>query len=104
MRTGVELSLQDKVALITGGSRGIGAASVRMFVRAGSKVVFSYQRSSGRAKELVKECGDKRCAAVQAELDDPKAAKKLVEAAVKKFGRLDCLVANHGIWPPDDVP
>ena len=104
MKAGVELSLQDKVALITGGSRGIGAACVRMFARAGAKVVFSYQRSSDRAKQLVKECGDKRCAAVQADLDDPKSAKKLVEAAVRKFGRLDCLVVNHGIWPPDDVP
>jgi 3-oxoacyl-[acyl-carrier protein] reductase len=104
MNKGVELSLQDKVALITGGSRGIGAACVRLFARAGAKVVFSYQKASGRAKELVRECGDKQCAAVQADLDDAKSAKKLVEAAVKRFGRLDCLVVNHGIWPPDDVP
>jgi 3-oxoacyl-[acyl-carrier protein] reductase len=104
MSHGVELSLQGKVALITGGSRGIGAACVRMFARAGARVVFSYQKASGRAKELVRECGDKQCAAVQADLDDAKSAKKLVETAVRKFGRLDCLVANHGIWPPDDKP
>jgi len=100
----IELSLKGKVALITGGSRGIGAACVRMFARAGAKVVFSYQKAAGRAKELVRECGDKQCAAVQADLDDAKSAKKLIEAAVKKFGRLDCLVVNHGIWPPEDVP
>ncbi len=104
MKDGVELSLRGKVALITGGSRGIGAACVRLFARAGAKVVFSYQKASSRARELVKECGDKQCAALQADLDDAKSAKKLVEAAVKKFGRLDCLVVNHGIWPPDDVP
>ena len=104
MSHGVELSLQGKVALITGGSRGIGAACVRMFARAGAKVVFSYQKASRRAQDLVRECGDKQCGAVQADLDDAKSAKKLVEAAVKQFGRLDCLVVNHGIWPPDDVP
>lgn len=104
MSKGVELSLEGKVALITGGSRGIGAACVRMFTRAGAKVVFSYQKASARAKELVHECGEKQCAAVQADLDNTKSAKKLVEATVKKYARLDCLVVNHGIWPPDDVP
>ena len=104
MKNGVELSLQGKVALITGGSRGIGAACVRMFAWAGAQVMFSYQKASGRAKELVRECGEKRVSAVQADLDDAKAAKKLVDAAVKKHGRLDCLVVNHGIWPPEDVP
>ena len=104
MKNGVELSLRGKVALITGGSRGIGAACVRLFAGAGAKVAFSYQKASGRAKELVKECGEQQCAALQADLDDAKSAKKLVEAAVKKFGRLDCLVVNHGIWPPEDVP
>ena len=104
MKNGVELSLEGKVALITGGSRGIGAACVRLFTRAGAKVLFNYQRAADRAKTLVRECGEKQCAAVQADLDDAKSAKKLVEAAVKKFGRLDCLVVNHGIWPPDDVP
>lgn len=104
MKDGVQLSLEGKAALITGGSRGIGAACVRMFTRAGAKVVFSYQKASARAKELVRECGEKQCAAVQADLGDAKSAKKLIEAAIKKFGRLDCLVINHGIWPPDDVP
>ncbi len=104
MKNAVELSLQGKVALITGGSRGIGAACVRLFARAGAKLVFSYQKAAGRAKELAKECGDQQCIAVQADLDDVKSAKKLVEAAVKRFGRLDCLVVNHGIWPPEDTP
>jgi len=104
MSHGVELSLQGKVALISGGSRGIGAACVRMFTQAGAKVAFSYQKAAGRAKDLVRECGEKQCAAVQADLNEAKSARKLIEAAVKKFGGLDCLVVNHGIWPPEDVP
>lgn len=101
----VTLSLKDRVALITGGSRGIGAATVKLFCEAGAQVAFSYQKAKKEAEQVVKECGGKsRCHAIQAALDSPKAAKKLVEEAVKHFGRLDILVANHGVWPPDDQP
>src|SRR5262249_1650092 len=102
---GVVLSLQDKVALITGGSRGIGAATVKMFCQAGAKVIFNYQKAKATAEKLAAECGDDtRCLAVQADLSSPEAAKPLVDAAVKHFGRVDCLVANHGIWPAQDLP
>lgn len=99
----IALSLAGKVALITGGSRGIGAATVRLFAAAGAEVVFNYNRAKSEAQKLAKECGDEACHAVQAELSSPQDAKKLVEAAVKRFGRLDILVANHGIWPPQDA-
>lgn len=100
----MKLSLDSKVALITGGSRGIGAATVRLFVGAGSKVVFNYQSAKAQADELVRECGAANCRAVQCELSTAKAAGQLVSAAVAAFGRLDILVANHGIWPPEDAP
>lgn len=99
----VALSLTGRVALITGGSRGIGAATVRLFTAAGAKVVFNYNRAKAEAQQLVKECGSDNCHAVQAELSSTLDAKKLVEAAAKRFGRLDILVANHGIWPPQDA-
>lgn len=101
----VTLSLEGRVALVTGGSRGIGAATVKLFCQAGARVAFNYQKAKKEAEQVVKDCGGKeRCAAIQATLDSPNAAKKLVEAAVKQFGRLDILVANHGIWPPNDAP
>src|SRR5438067_233311 len=100
MTPGVSLSLDGKVALITGGSRGIGAATVKMFVRAGARVVFNYQSARAEAEKVVAACGAERCAAVQANLDSPNSARELVGAAVERFGRLDVLVANHGIWPP----
>ena len=53
----VNLSLENKVALITGGSRGIGAACVRMFVDAGAKVIFNYQQAQEAADALVLELG-----------------------------------------------
>lgn len=100
----VALSLEGKVALITGGSRGIGAAAVRMFVQAGARVFFNYEKSKAAAEELVRTCGGDRCAAMQCNLSGTESAHKLVAAAVQQFGQLDILVANHGVWPPDDQP
>src|SRR5207249_1471506 len=94
------LSLSGKVALITGGSRGIGAAAVRMFVATGARVMFNYEKSKTQSERLVKELGKKNCAAIHCNLS----GTELVEATVKRFGRLDILVANHGVWPPEDAP
>jgi 3-oxoacyl-[acyl-carrier protein] reductase len=104
MPSDVTLSLDGKVALITGGSRGIGAATVRLFARAGAKVVFNYQRAATEAEKLVAECGPASCHAVQADLTGTTTAEALVKATVERFGALDVLVANHGIWPPTDAP
>jgi len=99
----VALSLEGRAALVTGGSRGIGAAIVRMFVDAGARVLFSYEKAQEQAEKLCRECGP-YCAAEAKSLTSPQAAGELVSACVKKFGRLDILVANHGIWPPEDAP
>jgi 3-oxoacyl-[acyl-carrier protein] reductase len=100
----IPLSLSGKVALVSGGSRGIGAATVRMFCEAGAKVVFNYRKASARAEALVEECGPNLCYALQSSLEDSESGRLLVAKTVKHFGRLDILVANHGVWPPDDVP
>ena len=99
----VSLSLKDRVALVTGGSRGIGAATVRLLVEAGAKVVFNYQKARAAADTLVKECGAERCHAVACDLSGTDTAAALVEAAVARFGRVDILVVNHGVWPEEDV-
>jgi len=99
----MRLSLDSKVALITGGSRGIGAAAVRMFVEAGAKVAFNYQSARTQADSLVQELGAGNCRALQSDLSTTEAAAQLVSAVVAAFGSLDILVANHGIWPADDV-
>ena len=101
----VALSLHNKVALITGGSRGIGAATVRLFHQAGARIVFSYLQASAQAEALAAECGGPdRCIAVQQELRTPSDGHALASKAVSSFGRLDILVANHGIWPAQDAP
>ena len=101
----VTLSLEGKVALITGGSRGIGAETVRVFVEAGARVVFSYNRAEQPARELQAACGgESRCVALRHPLGNAAEGRSLVTEAIQAFGRLDALVVNHGVWAPDDVP
>ena len=99
------LSLEGKVALITGGSRGIGAATVRLFREAGARVAFSYRSARNVAEALASDCGGPAvCRAFRQELASPDDGRALVRTAVEAFGRLDILVASHGIWPPHDAP
>ena len=98
------LSIEGKVALITGGSRGIGAATVRVFVQAGARVFFNYVKNQSDAETLVRAYGESKCDAVSCNLDDTTAAQELVATCIRRFGRLDILVANHGVWPPEDSP
>jgi 3-oxoacyl-[acyl-carrier protein] reductase len=102
---GVSLVLDGKVALISGGSRGIGAETVRLFAEAGARVAFSYEKARERAEALAAECGGpSRCIAIQQDLSTPADGRTLVAATVRAFGRIDVLVANHGIWEPGDAP
>jgi 3-oxoacyl-[acyl-carrier protein] reductase len=100
----VTLALEGKVALISGGSRGIGAAIVRLFAQAGAKIFFNYEKAKAAAETLTRECGADTCVAAQCSLNSAAAAETLVSACVQRFGRLDILVANHGIWPDEDLP
>jgi 3-oxoacyl-[acyl-carrier protein] reductase len=96
------MDFTGKVVLVTGGSRGIGAACVRLFAQAGASVLFNYQRSAESAEKVVISAGRDRCAAVQADLIGEGAEQMLVEEAVNRFGYLDILVVNHAIWEPRD--
>jgi len=100
----IPLSLSGRVALITGGSRGIGAATVRLFASAGAKVVFTYNKARSQAEALAKECGEANCRPLAANLTSAGSAQSVVADAARIFGRLDILVANHGVWPVEDVP
>src|SRR3981081_2095086 len=100
----IPLSLSGRVALITGGSRGIGAATVRMFVAAGARVLFNYEKAKAPSEQLVKELGPENCAAVACNLSGTETAQELVAAAVKPFGRPGTPVAHHGGRRPSARP
>jgi 3-oxoacyl-[acyl-carrier protein] reductase len=102
--SGVSLSLVGKVALVTGGSRGIGAACVRLFREAGARVAFNYKSRQDAAETLTRECGGPElCSAFAHELASPEDGRALVRKTVETFGRIDILVANHGVWPAEDA-
>lgn len=75
-----------------------------MFAAAGAKVAFSYRSARAQAEALAQECGANHCYPIASDLNNPEAARLLVAEAVKHFGRLDILIANHGVWPVADVP
>ena len=92
-------SLQGKVALVTGGSRGLGAATARSLADAGADVAITYASSAGKAAEVVKELQDKgvQAAAFQADQADTRLAPQLIDDVVARFGGLDILVNNAAI-------
>ncbi len=96
--------LFGQVAVVTGGSRGIGAAVVRGLWEAGSRVVFNYRRDKSAAVALAESCDPTEVVAMRADVAKMRDAEKLVTTAVKRFGRLDILVANAGIWPAEESP
>ncbi|HEX7667261.1 MAG TPA: glucose 1-dehydrogenase [Polyangiaceae bacterium] len=99
----MHLSLKDRVALVTGGARGIGAATVRLFAGSGARVVIGYETAKNKADSLAKEIGEGRAVAIGGDLGRLDGGRDLVAKSIDAFGRLDVLVVNHGIWPPEDV-
>jgi NAD(P)-dependent dehydrogenase (short-subunit alcohol dehydrogenase family) len=91
------IDLRGTRVLVTGGSQGIGAASVRLLHAAGAAVTFTYRTRADLAQALVAECGD-RIFALHADLEDAASLPGLVDVAIAQLGGLDVLVNNAAIF------
>jgi 3-oxoacyl-[acyl-carrier protein] reductase len=91
---------KDKVAIVTGSSRGVGRATALRLAEGGCNLVINYLSNAAEAAKTVAECVDRGVAAVavQGDASSEDDARRIVEEAVAKFGRLDYLVLNAGIW------
>jgi 3-oxoacyl-[acyl-carrier protein] reductase len=100
------LDLRGRVAVVTGGSRGVGRATALLLARAGADVAITFRTRGGAADEVaagIRAMG--RGALVhQAELSREAEAPRLFSRVEEELGPVDLFIGNHGIWPPEDVP
>jgi 3-oxoacyl-[acyl-carrier protein] reductase len=88
--------LENKVCLITGGSRGIGESIVRSFHEQGAQVIFTYRSSSDKADKIVEELGD-NIEAIKSDASDYGQSESLIKEIMEKYGKIDVLINNAGI-------
>ncbi|PJC59663.1 MAG: 3-oxoacyl-ACP reductase FabG, partial [Ignavibacteria bacterium CG_4_9_14_0_2_um_filter_37_13] len=92
------ITFKDKIVFITGGSRGIGAACVRLFHQAGAKVIFSFKENKNAADALVNSFATNLPFALQIDFNSENDIVKKVVFILTHFGRIDILVNNAGVW------
>jgi 3-oxoacyl-[acyl-carrier protein] reductase len=101
----MDLQLDGRVALVTGGSRGIGAAAARLLAREGARVAITYRSSADAAREVAEAIGG---LAVPLDLSDTSSIRPAVDAVLARWGRIDVLVGNamdpSGLTPFPPTP
>lgn len=100
------ISLRGKRAIVTGGSRGIGAATALLLAECGADVGIGYRSRNEEAADVVRQVAARgvRTFAQAADLTERDGATTLIERTTREFGGLDVFIGNAGIWPVEDVP
>jgi 3-oxoacyl-[acyl-carrier protein] reductase len=96
----MKIDLKQKVVLVSGGSRGIGAAIVKVCAEAGADIVFTYKTDKASAMQVdtaVKKFGQ-QCLVLKVSVTNQKQVRHAIQKTVREFGRIDILVNNAGIW------
>ena len=99
------ITLAGQVALVTGGSRGIGRATALLLARAGADVALTCRSRTGEAEAVaaeIRQLGRKAWVGT-GDLADPAVVERIFDEAVRALGPLDCFVGNAGIWPPEET-
>ncbi|MDH3455964.1 MAG: SDR family oxidoreductase [Gemmatimonadota bacterium] len=99
------VDLSGRFALVTGGSRGIGAATAIMLAKAGADVAFTYRSRAYDAEQVGQAIAaiGRRWRAIQGDVADRQDCERAIAETFEAFGKLDIFVANAGIWPVDEV-
>jgi len=100
----METGLEGRVVLITGASGGIGSAIARHFAAEGAKLVLHYRSSRANIENLVRTSKSENAISVQADLTKESQVRQIFAQVLKRFGRVDTLIANAGSWESHDVP
>ncbi|HZW39764.1 MAG TPA: glucose 1-dehydrogenase [Ignavibacteriaceae bacterium] len=97
------INLENKIVLITGGSRGIGAACCKLFAQANAKVAFTYNKDRKAADEVAKQIGSNYWASFQIDLNDKLNMEENIDKIFEQLKDIDILVNNAGIWKGDSI-
>ncbi len=99
------IDLRGRRALVTGGSRGIGAATARLLARAGADVMIGYRSRSAAAEQVVRDLVaiGVKASSCAADTSSKQGAESLVQATVDQLGGLDLFVGNAGVWPAEEI-
>jgi len=103
MQSNSFLGLENKHILLTGASGGIGLSTALLFLQNGAKVTLHYNTQQKPLEEIISKYPN-HTFAVQASATNEEQIANAYKLSIDKFGPIDCVVINHGIWPPKDIP